>query len=789
MQPRLALVHSLLLLATACTPMTGAAHPEPYRDATLPVETRVDDLLRRMTEQEKLAQLNCIWPRASEKERLGKGILDASGRLDVARAQKLLAHGIGHVARPAEGKDVADSIAFANEIQRFLIEHTRLGIPALFHGEGLHGHMAAGATSFPQALALSCSWDEDLVERVFTAVAAEMRARGIHQALTPVLDLCRDPRWGRTEETYGEDPLLTARLGVACIRGLQGRGARDHDYLADGRVLATAKHFAAHGQPEGGTNCAPVDISQHRLHTVYLPPFAAAVREARVRSVMAAYHEIGGVPLHAHRALLTDTLRDSFGFEGCVVSDYYGIEQLITLHHVAATPLDAAVLALEAGVDIELPSGFAFPHLGTALRAGRVSRERIDAAVRRVLRAKFEAGCFDRPLGRASRAAALVQCRAHSDLAREAARRSIVLLSNRDATLPLEPRRLKRIAVLGPNADRALLGGYTDPRGPGRVVTVLAGLRAFLQGQSAAVEVVHEEGCRITATGDWHHDEVALAPPGDDDARIERAVAAARGADVSVLVLGGNDATCREGWSEKHLGDRSSLALLGRQEELFTRVHALGKPVVVVLLAGRPLASERIAQHAHAVLAGFYLGQQGGTALAEVLFGAVVPSGRLSVTFPRSVGQLPAHYGQKPSARRGYLFADKAPLYPFGHGLSYTVFDYGAPSLDRARIRAGEDAVLTVRVTNIGARAGIETVQVYLRDLVSSVTRPVLELCGFQRVDLQPGQHRDVRITVSPHSMAVPDGGPLRVEPGDFELRVGPSSAKLQTVRLHVVGG
>ncbi|MEE9127309.1 MAG: glycoside hydrolase family 3 C-terminal domain-containing protein, partial [Planctomycetota bacterium] len=597
---------------------------------------------------------------------------------------------------------------------------------------------------------------------------------------TPVLDICRDPRWGRTEETYGEDPYLAARMGVACIRGFQGRDSRPGKMLAADKVIATAKHFAAHGQPEGGINCAPANYSERKLREVFLPSFEAAVREAGVRSVMASYNEVDGVPVHASKQLMVDILRREWGFAGFVVSDYYGIEQLQTLHHVVADDEAAGLQALSVGVDIELPDPECYDHLTAAARAGRVPMRRIDRAVRRILAAKFEAGCFDRPFADKAKAEAVINCEAHRALALEAARKAVVLLRNEGGVLPLDPERRRSVAVIGPNADRVMLGGYTDSTGPGHTVTALAGIRDWLKAKAGdRVEVLYAEGCRITEPeANWFVNTVKLSKPAEDTPRIEEAVAAASKADVSILVLGGNEATCREGWGTYHLGDRDSLELLGRQSELVDKVVALGKPVVVVLLNGRPLAIGPLVAKVSAILEGWYLGQEGGTALAEILFGDVNPSGKLSITFPRSVGQIPAHYSHKPSARRGYLFADKAPLFQFGHGLSYTTFEYQGVRLVRDRIDAGETTDAIVELKNTGDRVGTEVVQLYLRDKVSTVTRPVLELCGFARVTLAPGASREVRFQITPAMLAGPGPDSLScVEPGEFEIFVAGSSA------------
>jgi len=532
---------------------------------------------------------------------------------------------------------------------------------------------------------------------------------------------------------------------------------------------------------------APANYSERKIREVFLPPFEAAVREAGVLSVMASYNEVDGVPLHANRKLMVDVLRTELGFDGYVVSDYLGIEQLKTLHHVVDSFDEAGRQALRVQVDIELPWAKGYKNLATMVREGKVPAAWVNRAARRILRAKFACGVMDRPYTDVARAKRVVNCKQHQDLALEAARKAIVLLRNEKKTLPLDDTKLTSIAVIGPNADREMLGGYTDPDGPGRVVTMLEGIRQRA-GKARNIEVLYAEGCRITPKdADWWEDKVELSPPADDTERIEKAVKIAGKADVSVLFLGGNEATCREAWAKSHLGDRDNLDLLGRQQELFDKVHALGKPVIVVLLGGRPLTINRISEQADAILHGWYLGQEGGTALADVLFGDVNPSGKLTVSFPRSVGQIPAHYSQKPSARRGYLLADKTPLYPFGFGLSYTTFEYGKPTLEKATIGKGESATVTVLVKNTGNVIGTEIVQCYIRDKVSTVTRPTLQLRGFERVHLRAGEERRVRFVLTPRHLAgLSLDNTWVVEPGEFEVYTGPNSAKLTSTTLVV---
>lgn len=750
-----------------------------YKNARLPVERRVADLLGRMTLEEKVAQLVTLW---AERPQTKPQTDFSSDRGDFSpeQARIVMKDGIGQIARQRERKDPREAALFANALQKWLVEETRLGIPAIFHDEILHGLMAPKGTSFPTPIALAGSWDTELVARVFTAAALETRARGSHYALGPNLDLAREPRWGRTEETYGEDPYLVSRMGVAVIKAIQGPGPG----VDEEHVIATAKHFAAHGQPEGGTNIAPVNVSERVLREQFLPSFEAAVKEAGVLSVMASYNEIDGVPSHANKWLLDKVLRQEWGFDGLVASDYYGIPQLQSLHKIASNKAEAARLALEAGVDIELPDPDTFKALPQLVKEGKVSEATLDRAVARNLKLKFLLGLFENPYVDPARAERVTNSEAHRALAAEAARRSIILLKNENNLLPLRRERLKSVAVIGPNAARAHLGGYSD--NPGRGVSVLEGVKAKVGGQ---LKVTYAEGCKITQEGgDWWADTSRLGDPAEDAKLIAEAASVARAADAVVLVLGGNEDTNKEAWADNHLGDRDSLELVGSQNDLVKAVLATGKPTIVVLINSGPLSINYIAEKVPAILEGFYLGQETGIAVADALFGDHNPAGKLPVSFPRSVGQLPIYYNHKPTARRGYLYTSKEPLFPFGHGLSYTTFAYTAPKVSPEKIGPAGQATVTVNVTNTGKVKGDEIVQLYIRDLVSSVTRPVMELKDFRRVSLAPGESRTITFTITPDKLAFFDLNMQRVvEPGWFDIMVGASSIKHQTAKLEVV--
>jgi len=772
----LALLASTVLAASAAHAQQRAV----YRDAAAPIEQRVEDLLARMTLDEKIVQLTAIWTQKNQ-------LLDRNGQFDPAAARRLYPNGIGHFARPADlqgpgdplktpYRDVRQTIELVNAMQRYA-RSTRLGIPVLFHEEGLHGYAARGATHFPQAIALASSWDPALLERVFTVAGREIRARGVQLVLAPVVDVGRDPRWGRIEETYGEDPYLVGELGVAAVRGFQGPGLP----LAKDRVFATLKHMTGHGQPESGTNVAPANISERILREVFFPPFRVAVERGNAQAVMPSYNEIDGVPSHVNRWLLQGVLRGEMGFKGAVVSDYFAIKELVEVHHTTTDPLSAAVRAFKAGVDFDLPDGESYVMLPRALAQGLITQAEIDTAVRRMLRLKFLAGLFEESPADVKRALAVTDNAEARALALEAARKSVVLLKN-DGVLPLHADRLKTLAVIGPNAARVDLGGYSNV--PSHVVTILDGIRAKLGDR---VRVVSAEGVRIIDSGDWYEDEVVLADPQRNRERIAEAVQVAQGADAIVLVIGGSSATSREAWAKNHLGDRADLGLIGEQNELARAMFALRKPVAVVLINGQPLSIPDIAAQANALLEGWYPGQEGGTALADILFGDANPGGKLPVTIARSIGQLPMFYNQKPTAHRGYHFDSAEPLFPFGYGLSYTTFEIGAPRLAAARIAPTETVKVSVDVRNTGAVAGDEVVQLYVRDVASAITRPMKELKGFRRVTLQPGAATTVEFTLGKDAFAYwNEAMQYVVEPGEFHIMAGPNSVDLKTAVLTI---
>ena len=537
--------------------------------------------------------------------------------------------------------------------------------------------------------------------------------------------------------------------------------------------------MTGHGQPENGTNVGPAPVSERELRENFFPPFEEVVKRTGIEAVMASYNEIDGVPSHANKWLLEDVLRREWGFKGAVVSDYSAIDQLMSIHHIAGNLEGAAMRALDAGVDADLPDGVSYASLAKLVREGKVSEAQVDKAVRRMLELKFRAGLFERPLADAVTATKLTNNEDARALARTAAQRSITLLKN-DGTLPLKAEGT--IALIGPSVAVARLGGYYGQ--PPHAVSLLEGIRAKVGNRA---HITFAQGVKITQDDDWWADTVTTADPAENAKLIAQAVEVAKGADRIVLSLGDTEQSSREGWAENHLGDRASLDLVGEQQQLFDALKALGKPITVVLVNGRPASIVKVSEQANAILEGWYLGEQGGHALADVLFGDVNPGGHLPVTIPRSVGQLPMFYNAKPSARRGYLFDTTAPLYPFGYGLSYTQFALSAPRLAAARIGVAGSTQVSVDITNTGKLAGDDVVQLYIRDKVSSVTRPVKLLKGFARVSLKPGETRTISFAIGPEALRLWDASMHRVvEPGEFEIMTGDNSVDLKGVTLTV---
>ena len=763
-----------------------------YKDQSAAVPDRVRDLLSQMTVEEKVAQLESGWtlpafgsfkiPSAIEDNHVNEAVarkIAANGLGTYAFLDEFL--GLGGPANPRLGAQ------HRNLLQEWVIKNTRLGIPILFHGEALHGAVVPGATLFPTAVGLGSTWDPELLERMFTTVGLESRAAGNALVLAPVLDLSRDPRYGRVEEMYSEDPYLVAQLGTAAVKGLQGTT----DRADQNHVFATAKHFV-HGQPENGTNVGPNDFSERTMRGVFLYPFEQVIKNAHIEAVMPSYNENnGGIPSHANAWLLKDVLRKEWGFTGLTVSDYTAVEQLASLQHVAANNAAAGVLALKSGVDMELPAAVGYPALVDAVKSGKLSEKELDEVVGRVLSAKFRAGLFEHPYVDENRAAVEVGNMEHAKLARQVADEAIVLLKNKENILPLDPARIKTLAVIGPNGKKERLGGYSGL--PMYYVSVVDGIQ---KRAGSGVKVVFAEGCRISEP-DTAPNLNSMSPynaPGEeaDQKLMQEALETAKSADVIVLALGGNEVVSREsigniGQGKPSLGDSDTLELPGRQNELAHAIAGLGKPVVAVLLNGKAYAIEQLASEVPAIVEGWYLGQETGNALADVLFGDVNPSGHLPVTIARNVGQLPVYYYKTPAARRGYVFHDNSPLFPFGYGLSYTTFTLGKPALDRDKIGVNETAKASVTITNSGNRAGDQVVQMYVHHTVSSVVQPVIELRGFKRVHLEPGASATVSFDVGPEQLSILDARMKKtVEPGPVDIQLGLSSAETSSVRLTI---
>ncbi|HEX4203290.1 MAG TPA: glycoside hydrolase family 3 N-terminal domain-containing protein [Ktedonobacteraceae bacterium] len=761
-----------------------------YRDPQASIEDRVENLLALMNMDEKLAQLGCYWSTA----------FVSTGTFDPEIVAEKIPHGIGQITRigAATGLHPRESAEFMNALQKIAIERTRLGIPLIVHEEATGGFCHRDATVFPQGIALAATWNPELVKQVAEVIRTQMLAVGARHALAPVLDVARDPRWGRVEETYGEDPMLIGTIGTAYVQGLQS------DDLAHG-VAATGKHFLGYAMSEGGRNWAPVQLGPRELREVYAEPFAAVIRNAGLATIMNSYASVDGLPCAGSPAILTGLLRDELGFKGTVVADYASVDMLMNHHRVAATQGEAARLALQAGLDMELPAIDCYgAPLRAEIEAGRLPQELIDTAVRRVLRLKFQLGLFEHPYVDPEATSVAFQTTDQRALARKVVTEATILLKN-DGVLPLAPT-VKRLAVIGPGADdeRLLQGDYhypahlellyaspqnieatglTVPQASGRYapgpyytphVTPLAGLHAAL-GQD--VEIQYAKGCEVL---------------GDDRSGFAAAVQVARDADVAVVVVAGKSGLLRP-VTTGEANDATNLDLTGVQPELIEALTASGTPLVVVVLSGRIHTLAAVAHQANALLQLFPAGEEGGNGLSDVLTGKANPSGRLPVSMPRVVGQVPNYAGTRAGGDRtmffdGYIDAPTSPLFAFGHGLSYTTFAYRELTVQAQSITDPIEVSLEIR--NTGERAGDEIVQLYCRDLVASVARPNHILLGFARVSLAPNQTRKVIFTVHPSRLAFYDPSMRFVaEPGAFSFRVGASSADIRAEQTITLGG
>lgn len=770
---------SLLILYIVVIPCS-IGQELPYKDANLSVEERVNDLLGRMTLEEKISQMNML--------SLSKLKLDNNGKVNSSSLDSLFnGQSIGCLESPFIGVDDISKLSEAADT--YLRENTRLGIPALQIAECLHGQLAFGATIFPQAIAQGSTWNPSLIQRMAETIATEASLSGVDQALSPLFDLARDPRYGRVEECYGEDPFHVAEIGKAFVIGMQGNPSITKDSIPDNKLICTAKHYVAYSTPIAGINLGPNNVGPRDLRSLHIYPFKKVIKDANIYSVMPAYNEVNGIPMHANEYLMKDILRDELGFKGYVFSDYGGIEMLLNFHKTAHDKMEAAVQAINSGVDLEAPSSYGFSKLQDAVTAGKVDVKSIDNAVKNILTAKFRAGLFGKPYKAPKSVSKLIHTKESVDLAREIAEESIILLKNQDNLLPLDITKLKSIAVIGPNADQVQYGDYSATKDNASGITILNGIKQYVNNR---ITVNYAKGCGITDL---------------DNSNIPAAVAAAKKSDLVVLVIGGTSMTLSGiGWGKEIPGDfatcgegydRATLTPPGIQPELIKAIHQTGKPIVLVMIHGRSYSIAWEKDNIPAIVEAWYPGEQGGSAIANVLFGAVNPSGKLTVSVPRSAGHIPTFYNYKPSGRgyyqkrgsiekpgRDYVFSSPDPLFPFGHGLSYTQFAYSDLKIENV------NDVLNLSVTfkNTGNVSGKEVIQVYINDKVSSVTTPVKELKGFKKVQLNPSESKTVDFSIPIEELGLWDKDMnYVVEPGEFEIMVGSSSEDIRLVKTFIL--
>lgn len=765
------------------TVITLTAFPQkklPYKDATLPIEQRVGDLLGRMSVKEKIGQLRCTlaW---NYYEIKGNDVVPSeSFKKDIAEGQIGMLWGT-YRADPWTQKSLENGLnpelaaKAGNALQRYVVEHTRWGIPLFLAEEAPHGHMAIGTTVFPTGLGMAATWDTALIERVGEVIAKEIRLQGGHISYGPVLDLARDARWSRVEETMGEDPVLTAEIGAAQVRGLGG-GNLSLPYS----TLATLKHFIAYGTTEGGQNGNPTFLGQRELWENFLPTFKRVI-DAGALSIMTSYNSLDGIPSTCNDYLLTDVLHNQWNFRGFVVSDLYSINGMWHTHHVSNTLDEAGVMALKAGVDADL-GALAYENLEKALNNGDITIDDIDRACGRILRMKFEMGLFENPYVDAKKAKKEVRSEAHRQVALQAARASVTMLKNDNNTLPLA--KTAHVAVIGPNADNRYnqLGDYTSPQDDGNVKTVLDGIRQ----KKGTANVEYVKGCAVRDT---------------TESDIKAAVKAAERADVIVVCVGGSsardfktsykdtgaavadasvvsDMDCGEGF------DRATLSLLGDQQRLLECLKATGKPMIVVYIEGRPLDKTWAADNADALLTAYYPGQEGGTAIADVLFGDYNPAGRLPVSVPADIGQIPVYYNKKAPLVHDYVEMSALPLYSFGFGLSYTTFDYS----DMKITETGNGWMVECNVTNTGNYDGEEVVQLYIHDEVASTVQPLKQLKHFARKMIRKGETERFCFMLTKDDLCIVDRNMKRVvEPGDFRIMIGSSSDNIRLETMMTV--
>jgi len=745
-----------------------------YKNIKFPISKRVKSLLRQMTIEEKVAQLQSTF---SAVPHIDNNFLKNPKRMD-----SLFKNGIGMI-NPDFNNTPEEQVINRNAIQAYLRSKNRLGIPAIFVDEAHHGLLAMKADIFPSSIGLACSWDTLLTEKIYSYVAAQASSRGTNLVLAPVIDATRDPRWGRTGETFGEDPYLCGEMGSAVVRGFQGSS---NGSILTNHVASTLKHFTGHGQPEAGVNQAPADFPERILYTFHMEPFRIAISHVKPAAIMPSYLDIDGIPASENHWLLTDVLRKKWNYQGILLSDWWAIDQLYQKHLVASDARDAALKSFKAGMTIDCPMGSNFAHLVELVKSGKISVCELDKAVGYVLTLKFKLGLFDnqKPISIKNAYTHIAQPEGRS-LSLKAAEESMVLLKNDNNILPLKTNQYKKIAIIGPCAATNYTGDYSGETLHN--VSLLEGISNKLKAVNSTTQIVYAKGVDMSI----HDDTVALAAntnsskahlpdPAHNGRMIDSAVNIAKDADIIICAVGQNQQFSQEAGLPDNWGDISTLDLLSQQEDLVKALKATGKPVVVYITHGRPLSINYITNNADAILDGWFTGQESGNAAASILFGEVNPSGKLTITFPRSVGQLPDYYDHKPSAHFfEYVTETNQPLYPFGYGLSYTTYSYSRPTLKGNK--------LSVTVTNLGNADGDEIVQLYDHPKVASVTQPVKALKGFSRIHLNAGESKIVSFIITNDMLAYYIMDMKRIaEPGVYELMIGPNSVNTQTVNYIV---
>jgi beta-glucosidase len=755
-------MHKKWTLAIAAFLMITAADAQVYKDARAPVEARVKDLLSRMTLEEKVGQMSMSSLKGSLSNPIAYGVCES----------------------PFVAVNEIASLSF--KAKKYAREKTRLGIPPIQIGECLHGQLAAGATIFPQAIAQGSSWNPALIKQMGSVIAYEASSSGVEQALSPLFDLIRDPRFGRVEECYAEDPYLVGQMGMAFVTGMQGDAAQSLAGIGKDKVMCTAKHFAAYSIPAAGINLAPASVGERELRSMFLPPFRDAVQKANIYSVMPSYNEMDGVPAHANRFLLDQILRKEWGFKGYVFSDYEGLKMLYTFQHTAKNAADAAPQALNAGVDLEAPSPDVYAKLIGLVKAGKVKEAQIDTAVARILTAKFKAGLFEKPLVDTLQLKKRVHIPAHVALSQQIAEESIILLKNDKQLLPLNINSLKSLAVIGPNANQVQYGDYSSTRDNRSGTTILDGIK---QLAGSKIKINYAKGSTLS---------------GLDTSDFPEAIAAAKNSDAVVVVLGTTSVvfsgigwnghapesepkdpfTCGEGY------DVTDINPEGVQRQLLQQICKTGKPVILVLVHGRPWSIGWEKQNIPAILEAWYPGERGGAAVANILFGKVNPSGRLNVSIPQSVGHIPVFYNHVASNKgfyhnpgspekpgQDYVFSSPDALFPFGYGLSYTTFKYSNMQVSATSFDRNGQVLVSVDVTNSGKVTGKEVVQLYLGNKVNSVTTPVTALKGFDKISLKPGETQTVKFIITPADISIWNTNMKQVsEPGTFDVMIARSA-------------